>query len=220
MTQPRSTRLVRIAATVLGLTLVLMGSACGSPSHRSDATADVEATGSPVTPAAPVIAPVTAPIAKAHQSARPQLPLVIAGSKGGSSPDGSGCATGAASVLPDGTWFGRIVATLPADGRLEFDLECFYSGAAANNVSAAAAGEVPVPNDVYITNSSPATRAVPIASDATTLTLKDHGQSVEFDQVSGRTAMLASLGALGDPALVWLVVKGGEVTVAQQQFLP
>jgi len=132
------------------------------------------------------------------------------------SPSGSGCSPQAAT-LPDGQWFGRLVAVDTTGGTIDFDLECFFTGAAAN-AAAAADGqtEIPVPDDVYIRNESTTVRTQHAVSDVAVGVLNGGGNATTFEPT---TNGLATAGPLVDRP-VWLEVQDGWVIAIQQQFFP
>ena len=75
---------------------------------------------------------------------------------------GSGCSPGA-GPLPDGVWFGYVVAKSAAD--IDFDLACFYYGDIAYTEGAADGEEVN--NDYYVRNVNPTLRTIPVAPTVT-----------------------------------------------------
>jgi hypothetical protein len=73
---------------------------------------------------------------------------------------GSGCSPGT-ETLPDGVWFGSVVAR---DGStVEFGLACFYFGDIAYEKGAEAG--VQVANDYFVSNVNPGLRSVDIADE-------------------------------------------------------
>ena len=77
-----------------------------------------------------------------------------------SGPSGTGCAPGDSDVLPEGWWAGEIRTV---DGvTMDFDLVCFYAGAAAE--AAGAEDGVEFTNDYHVRNDNPRTFSVTFPS--------------------------------------------------------
>jgi hypothetical protein len=122
-------------------------------------------------------------------------------------PSGSGCTPGDADVLPDGWWYGRLVVP-PGEG-LDFDLACYYVGAAAEAIAAERGDEVS--NDYYVVDDNPAVRPLTIASGATAscVQLETTLEMVDCTppDVDGEWAL-------------WIRVVDGEVDRMVEQYAP
>ena len=111
---------------------------------------------------------------------------------------GSGCSPGS-GALPDGVWFGKVVAW--TDDTIDFDLYC---------------ATPPGPDDegpYVITNTNPAIRTVPVASDALVYPVVDgfSGPPQLYVAWRGTPHPPAFCGEEGC-WLMWLFVNDGEVT--------
>ncbi|MEQ1788046.1 MAG: hypothetical protein ABL966_13410, partial [Acidimicrobiales bacterium] len=120
---------------------------------------------------------------------------------------GSGCAPGGSDDLPDGWWYGTIAGPVGAD--VDFDLACYYIGAAAEAEAASRGDEVN--NDYYVVNENPQVRTLTVAAGAS-------ATCVEMDgNIDG--ADCSPTDVAGDWA-VWLRVQGGEVDRIVEQYAP
>lgn len=131
---------------------------------------------------------------------------------------GSGCTPGS-NELPDGEWFGFIVDA-SADV-IEFDLACWFTGDAAIAASAEDGEESPPPNDYYIRNANPATRAVQVASDAAVTWLPDVGDPAS-ETDAGYSEWLTGREDRGvelQPG-IWITVTDGALTMLREQYVP
>jgi hypothetical protein len=129
---------------------------------------------------------------------------------------GSGCAPGA-GALPDGVWFGYVLARTPAE--IEFDLACFYFGEIAYTEGAADGEEVN--NDYYVRNANPTPRTIPVAPSVGVWEI-DAG-SVGYLNVPFSDWPLdpsAYIACPSDWCGVWLFVNGGSVTEILEQYVP
>ena len=129
---------------------------------------------------------------------------------------GSGCAPGAGS-LPDGVWFGYVLAKTPTE--IEFDLACFYFGDIAYTEGAADGEEVN--NDYYVRNANPTLRTIPIDASASVWEI-DAG-SIGYLEVAFSDWPLDPTGYLSCPSNwcgVWLFVNSGTVTEILEQYVP
>ncbi len=135
----------------------------------------------------------------------------------GASPVGSGCSPGTPTTLPDGRWFGELRSIDTAASTVGLDLECLFTGDAANAAATAdGASEVPVPDDVYIRNESPTIRtlhAVPLVSVGL---LQNDGGSTSYEPTQSG---VGAAGPLVDRS-VWVHVVDGWVVAIQQQYFP
>ena len=192
------------------------GSSGSGSSTTSAATASSETTGtvggsSTTAGANTTLGPQPAPGAVPFIESYPVPPA------DGTSPAGSGCTPGTTATLPDGRWFGILQSIDSAGGTIGFDLECLFTGDAANAAATAdSASEVPVPNDVYVRNESSTVRTLPAVADVAVGLLQDGGASTSFEPTK---AGLAAAAPLVDRP-VWVLVTGGWVVAIQQQYFP
>jgi hypothetical protein len=129
---------------------------------------------------------------------------------------GSGCAPGA-GALPDGVWFGYVLAKSAAD--IDFDLACFYFGDIAYDEGALDGEEVN--NDYYVRNANPTLRTIPV-DPAVTVYEIDAGSTgyLEIPFSARPVDPSAYLTCPSDWCGVWLFVNGGNVTEILEQFVP
>jgi len=223
MNPSRSTTLARLAATLVGLTLIVAASACSS-GHRSDAGGT-----SPTTAAAP--AGSTSPTSSAGASTTtapppkpPATPITIASSTDGTSPDGSGCSPSATATLPDGTWFALLQSIDTTKGTIDIDLACWFTGDAANAASTAdnPGNEVPVPNDYYVRNNATTVRTLRVVPDVAVVPLAElpGGPTGVNGPTQTGLAAAATIRTDDPNGKVWVRVTDGWVTVIQAQFTP
>lgn len=129
---------------------------------------------------------------------------------------GSGCSPGT-GPLPDGVWFGYVVAKSATD--IDFDLACFYFGDIAYTEGAADGEEVN--NDYYVRNVNPTLRSVPVEPTVTVHEI-DAG-SIGFLTVPFSGWPVDPAAYISCPSNwcnVWLFVNGGEVTEILEQYVP
>jgi len=136
------------------------------------------------------------------------FPAVLAGSDNA---HGSGCAPGS-DALPDGVWFGYVTGR--SSTRIDFDLACIWTGAAA--VTAAAEDGVTLEIDYYVRNQSGKIRSPRVADGATVYHLTGNPWFTEMSYADWRQG---ACNGIGDPACpVWLYVNGGRVTAIVEQY--
>ena len=143
----------------------------------------------------------------------------------------AGCAGATApETLADGTYFGFLESIDVDSGVTQFDLACFYTGEEANQQAAARGDEVPVPNDVYIVNDNPATRAVPVDPSAKLL-LIDWNACCETGPGATLDGLASALGHknfveidgwkyAGSLSPYWVTISNGQIVGIEEQFLP
>jgi hypothetical protein len=234
-----------VVAVVVGLA-GLSAAACGGDEPDTDATTSMATATSPtptpgpttpaettppaVTPTSPT-APTTASAPSLPTPTGPATPPPRAPSadvtfaftgdfppvEAGSGAHGSGCAPGP-GMLPDGTWFGFGRDLRP--NAIEFDLACFYTGAAAAAEAAARGLESPPPNDYLIVNDNPTLRTVPVAADAQAWRLVLSVELVETTYADFRLDAGEFQDCPGDFCLLWLYVNDGAVTEVVSQYVP
>ena len=129
--------------------------------------------------------------------------------------EGSGCTPGE-GPLPDGMWFGFV--TSRSEDSLEFDLACWFTGEGAIQASAEDGEESPPPNDYYVRNSNPDTRAVPVGEvvDVIFFPDGDPNNMVEVDYDDWADSIAARGYELG----VWLDIEDGAITDISEQWVP
>jgi hypothetical protein len=130
--------------------------------------------------------------------------------------DGSGCTPGEGD-LPDGRWFGLVTAT-SADG-IEFDLACWFSGAAAIQAAAEDGEESPPPNDYYVRNENPATRSLPVDAAVTVVWYPELGDPTSEATTSFSDWVTQDREPAGIPG-IWLEIEGGSVVDIHEQWVP
>lgn len=128
---------------------------------------------------------------------------------------GSGCTPGP-GALPDGTWFGYV--SDPTATELEFDLACWFSGAAAIEATLEDGEESPPPNDYYIRNTSTDTRSVPVSPDVTVRWLPPD-DIVNLTDIPYDEWLDVGPERSWQPA-VWLEIEEGEVVSIEEQYQP
>ena len=130
--------------------------------------------------------------------------------------EGSGCTPGTETGLPDGRWYGFVESV--NDRRVDFDLACFFTGAAAE-AAATEDGEGGPPNGFYVRNVNPLIRSLDAAADAMVTWFPDNAnpdskETVTFDEwVTGRA------GRAGGQPPVWIETEGGAITAIEEQWL-
>lgn len=199
----------RPASPALGLALVLLVlgglTGCGNGDGDSTNTSGTADTAEPSVTAGPSDTADTAG----------------SGGSGGSTNDqasGSGCTPGTETGLPDGRWFGFVETA--GDGRVEFDLACWFEGDAAIAAAAEDGAESPPPNDYHIRNANTLVRTLDVV-DGTMVTwypeMGDPGseQTAAFDEWA-----TARLDRAGGQLGVWLQTSDGAVTAIEEQWVP
>ena len=130
--------------------------------------------------------------------------------------DGRGCAPGE-GPLGDGRWFG-FVADGSSDQAINFDLACWFTGAAAVQASAEDGEESPPPNDYYVRNSASTIRVMNPGPGATALWYPS-GDPTEFNEtdiatwLEWRSTQEFQLG-------VWIDTADGRIIRIVEQWVP
>ena len=193
---------------------VLLGSAllasCAGPG--ADVVETTEPSASSTAPTA--VTTTTVPMSTTSASPGTSSPPTTVPDGDGAS--GSGCSPGDAATLPEGEWFGLVVAT--SAGAIEFDLACWFTGDAAIDAAAEDGEESPPPNDYYMRNENPQSRSLEVSSEAGAVwyptgdpTMEVEGTFQEWvDGVAGR----------GFDFGVWLHVIDGQVVAIREQWVP
>ncbi|HEY3142824.1 MAG TPA: hypothetical protein VGJ86_16910 [Acidimicrobiales bacterium] len=142
-----------------------------------------------------------------------------------SGPSGAGCKPGSSTKLPEGWWAGEIKSVSGATA--QFDLVCWYQGAAATK--AAAQHRTTAENDYYVTNDSPKLRKVDFGSSRTPATCVGNdnhpfgctvGDVLAIYPGVGRTvAVDGNKEAVSFP-YVWVHSNGSKADYAYVQFTP
>jgi hypothetical protein len=158
----------------------------------------------------------TATTTTRYEAGTPTLfPLESLPGSGGAA--GSGCSPGS-EALPDGAWFGYVVAR---DGStVDFDLACLYFGDIAYEKGAEAGEEVA--NDYFLSNVNPSLRSITITGEVPVFeidaTQPDVFLTVPFADWPIDPNLYV---ACPDPFCgVWLYVNDGSVTEMVEQYFP
>jgi hypothetical protein len=119
-------------------------------------------------------------------------------------------------VLPDGQWYG-IAAGVTID-QLDFDLACWFSGAAAEAAAAADGAESPPPNDYHVRNTVETTRALHPAAGTPVVWYPEIGSP------GSETGTTYAAWVDTDPERprpgIWITIENGEVTAIAEQWVP
>ena len=120
---------------------------------------------------------------------------------------GNGCTPGDGAGLPDGWWYGSVVGA--PDAEVDFDLACYYVGAAAEEIASERGDEVN--NDYYVVNDNETVRTLSVDPDASATCVDLTGSLSMVDcppsDVDGEWA-------------VWLRVQDGAVDRIVEQYAP
>lgn len=127
---------------------------------------------------------------------------------------GSGCLP-ANAPLPDGVWFGFIVAW-DAES-VTFDPACWYGGEAAF-AKAAERGDEPPPNGFLIVNDDKATRRVAVVPGADAKTNYPDYTLTDFAGLRANPGPYQT--CPGEWCAFWLFVNGGKATSLRPQYVP
>ena len=131
---------------------------------------------------------------------------------------GSGCVVPSDAVtLPDGIWFGYAEGVGP--GKVDLDLACFFTGAAAEKAAAEDGTEA---MDFYIRNKVDRTYPVPLAATARVwyVPLTGSGAFPQEIPLGDWPHPGSFLACPSDWCSVWLYVNQGKITALVEQFLP
>ncbi|HEY7469236.1 MAG TPA: hypothetical protein VIC07_06880 [Acidimicrobiia bacterium] len=130
--------------------------------------------------------------------------------------EGSGCAPGSDTSLPDGRWYGYVISS--TETTIDFDLACWFSGEAAIDAAAEDGEESPPPNDYYVRNENDRTRTIDVPPE-TVVVFYPTGDPT--GETSGTFAdWRAMVGERGPFFGVWLDVVDGEVSAMTEQWVP
>jgi hypothetical protein len=188
---------MRATLKVLIALLLIIGPACGDDDDPDAAATATTASSDTTTTTAPAdITTTTAP-----EMLGDEPPLLD------DAASGSGCTPRDSADLPDGWWYGTIAG--PPSATVDFDLACYYVGAAAEQTAASRGDEVN--NDYYVVNDNPALRTINVETDAAAscVDLTDQLAIVDCEpsDVDGEWA-------------VWLRMQGGSVDRIVEQYAP
>ena len=216
----RRRRAVAIAAIGIACAIAIVSCGGGGKRSASDETSTAATSAERSSTTAP--ANTTSSSTTTTQPATPTTPITIPFAKNATGPDGSGCSP-AGDTLGDGLWFGNLVSVDTPRNSIGLDLECFYSGAAANAASAAQGGSGQVPNGVFITNQSAKIFAIPTWSNVQVLPLEmvgTGGFTGGNQPASTGVAAANTILTMRAPKIVWVQIVGGKALVIQSQFTP
>jgi hypothetical protein len=140
---------------------------------------------------------------------------VLAQSEG---PNGSGCVPGSDTIIPDGIWFGFVLATTGT--AITFDMACWFTGDIAYEEGAKDGEEVN--NDYYIRNQNPLTFQVPIGPGATMywLDVSSGNFVTEPMPMADWPGPDEAWPCPGEYCGVWLYINDGVITEAIEQYRP
>ncbi len=143
-------------------------------------------------------------------------PSPLAGSEGAS---GSGCEPGG-DELPDGIWFGYLLAEDPSNATIEFDLTCFYFGEAAWTKAAEEGEEAN--NDLWIVNQSDKIRTFEYPAKTTVWTITGDPNEGHFPRllITEWPEASAYLDCPGENCGVWLYINDGRFNDIVEQYTP
>ncbi len=130
---------------------------------------------------------------------------------------GSGCTPGTETGLPDGRWFGYAEVT--DDGRVDFDLACWFTDTVAAVAATEDGEESPPPNDYYIRNVNPLIRSLEVGEGTMVIWYPDIGdpgssETASFDE------WVTGLGGRDGELGVWIETADGEITDIEEQWVP
>ncbi len=178
----------------------------------SSTTEPLQTTTSPAPATTSTVSETTTTPSTTTTSIPPPLPTTPPPGPDGAA--GAGCTPGS-QALGDGVWFG-LVAGADA-GQLQFDLACWFTGAAAAAAAAEDGQESPPPNDYYVRNANPLIRNLTVAPGAQVLWYLDG------DPNSSNTGSYSDWLATRNgtfPFGVWMRVQSGQVVTITEQWVP
>ena len=195
----------RIVASVA---LCLVFACTGSGDGVTETTGSVVSTSPPTVPATTALPTKTMPTSVADDVSSTTTTVP-------DGPSGSGCTPGDAVSLPEGEWYGLV--TSASQSGVEFDLACWFTGAAAVEAAAEDGAESP-PNDYYVRNDNPQIRSLPVSSETEVIWYPTGDPASEVtvtfaDWVDGANSRGHFFG-------VWLDVIDGEVFRIREQWVP
>ena len=143
-------------------------------------------------------------------------PSPLAGSEGAS---GSGCEPGG-DELPDGIWFGYLLAEDPSNATIDFDLACLYFGEPAWTEAAEEGEEAN--NDLWIVNQSDKIRTLEYPAKATVWTITGDPTEGHFPRllITEWPEASAYLDCPGKNCGVWLYINDGHFNNIVEQYVP
>jgi hypothetical protein len=204
--------------------LLVLAAACTATSEETTTTeravtttaAPTTTTAAPTTTTATTTTTTAPPVSGPYVVGTPTLgpPDPLPGGEGAS---GSGCAPGS-DTLPDGIWFGYVVARDAAS--ISFDLACMYFGDIANEKGAAAGEEVA--NDYFISNVNPALRTVPVEATVTFYEIDAAQPDVVLTPTFAEWPIDPEMytACPSDWCGVWVYINDGAVTEVMEQYFP
>ena len=224
MTSQPSTGRIGLRMAVALAVVVLGAVACGSDDTTSTtaaaSTTAIQAvdTSDPTTLPPTTAAPTTTPApATTEPATTSPPPTTTTAPDTNSLADRSGCTPSTSGSLPDGEWYGYVVAA--ATDQLDFDLACWFTGDAAADAAAQDGEESPPPNDYYVRNNNAAIRTLPVAAGAEVSWLPNTGDPSTEDLVTYAEWLTGRAGRDYHPG-VWLVIADGAIAEIQEQYVP
>jgi hypothetical protein len=202
-----------VIAAVAFAVVALAG--CGGGSDNSASTTTTAAGATTTTLATTAATTTITPVV-------PSAPITIPVPTDGISANGSGCAPPPGDTLPDGIWFGDLKSVDVGASTVSLDLNCFFSGDAANH-AAAADGQtaIPVPDDYYIRNKVKKIYVLPTVANVAAFELPEMGGNPNPTAAgNGPAAVATMLTKFKNFWIGWLQISGGKVVAVQQQFVP
>jgi hypothetical protein len=208
---PRVRRI--LIPTALISVVALVG--CGGGSDDAESTTSTAAVATTTTVATAATTTTITPVV-------PTAPFTIPVPTGGVSANGSGCAPPPGDTLPDGIWFGNLQSVDVGASTVSLDLNCFFSGDAANHAAAEdGETEIPVPDDYYIRNKVKKIYVLPTVANVAVFQLPDNGGNPNPTPAgNGPAAVATMLTQFHNFWIGWLQISGGKVVAVQQQFVP
>lgn len=131
--------------------------------------------------------------------------------------EGSGCTPGT-DHLPDGTWYGQVVAT--GLDEIEFDLACWFISDGAVVASAEDGQESPPPNGYYVRNDNLKIRTVPVAGNVPVTWYGIESGDPSNETIIDYTNWMVDRQDRSYQLPVWLTVESGLVIQIQEQWTP
>jgi len=201
-------------ANVDAVTDTMATTTTSSPPPTPTTTASPTTTADTATTTADV--PTSGPFVVVWEDLTLAPPSPLAGSEGAS---GSGCEPGG-DDLPDGIWFGYLLAEDPSNATIRFDLACLYFGEVAWTKAAEEGEEAN--NDLWIVNQSDKIRTLEYPAKATVWTITGDPTEGHFPRllITEWPEASAYLDCPGENCGVWLYINDGSFNDIVEQYVP